>query len=217
MSNSAGFGTVDVEDIKQDLVLDLLHRLPRFNPGRASFQTFVARVVRNCAATRRERALAAKRGARTVHRSLHDTVPSENGGEYLSLIDIIDGSASLWSEENITWDIRSDIHIDVLRAIAGLPRPLAELAGTLRGFCGRAAERRGDEGVFGAEYLGSAFCRRTSSVLSVALRRAINARLRDILRPPLEPPDDAGWDADRPGALEVGVAFDWLPTAAAAA
>ena len=47
----AGFGTADREDIEQELVLDLVRRLPRFDATRASERTFMARVVDHGAAT----------------------------------------------------------------------------------------------------------------------------------------------------------------------
>jgi RNA polymerase sigma-70 factor (ECF subfamily) len=42
---TAGFTEGDIEDIEQELRLDLLERLPRFNPAKATQKTFVARVV----------------------------------------------------------------------------------------------------------------------------------------------------------------------------
>lgn len=128
LSSATGFGFVDAEDIEQDLTLDLIRRLPRFDPARAALPTFIACVVRNCAETRRERARAEKRGGSIAHCSLHDTVPSEDNGEPLLLIDTLDASTGLWSCEDATWDVHSDIRIDVSRAVSRLPGPLATLA-----------------------------------------------------------------------------------------
>lgn len=41
----AGYTRDDLDDIKQDLILDLLERLPKFDPGKATYNTFIARVV----------------------------------------------------------------------------------------------------------------------------------------------------------------------------
>ena len=41
----AGYTQDDVDDIKQDLILDLLERLPKFDPVKATHNTFVARLV----------------------------------------------------------------------------------------------------------------------------------------------------------------------------
>jgi len=41
----AGYTQDDVDDIKQDLIVDLLERLPQFDPAKATYNTFVARLV----------------------------------------------------------------------------------------------------------------------------------------------------------------------------
>ena len=41
----AGYTQDDVDDVKQDLIVDLLERLPKFDPAKATYNTFVARLV----------------------------------------------------------------------------------------------------------------------------------------------------------------------------
>lgn len=41
----AGYTQDDVGDIKQNLIVDLLERLPQFDPAKATYNTFVARLV----------------------------------------------------------------------------------------------------------------------------------------------------------------------------
>ncbi len=41
----AGYTQSDIADIEQDLIVDLLERLPRFDPAKATYNTFVGRVV----------------------------------------------------------------------------------------------------------------------------------------------------------------------------
>jgi len=41
----AGYTKNNLDDLKQDLILDLLERLPKFDPAKASYNTFVACVV----------------------------------------------------------------------------------------------------------------------------------------------------------------------------
>ena len=41
----AGYTQDDVDDIKQDLIVDLLERLSQFDPTKATYNTFVARLV----------------------------------------------------------------------------------------------------------------------------------------------------------------------------
>ena len=45
--DTVGFTYSDRDDLEHELLLDLLQRLPRFNPERAQFMTFVVRVVDN--------------------------------------------------------------------------------------------------------------------------------------------------------------------------
>ena len=59
-----GFSPDDREDLEHDLALDLLQRLSRFDPSRASLNTFVSRVVDHAVATIVERQTAAGRDAR---------------------------------------------------------------------------------------------------------------------------------------------------------
>jgi len=40
-----GFTESDREDLEQEMVLDLLRRLPKFDPKRAGRNTFIARIV----------------------------------------------------------------------------------------------------------------------------------------------------------------------------
>ena len=47
---SAGFRSDDWEDLKQEMVLDVLRRSPKFDPARGDWQGFVRGVVRNHAA-----------------------------------------------------------------------------------------------------------------------------------------------------------------------
>ena len=44
-----GVPAADRQDVEQELMLDLLRRLPRFDASRASLRTFTARVVAHCA------------------------------------------------------------------------------------------------------------------------------------------------------------------------
>ena len=58
----AGFTEADRDDLEQEMIFDLLRRLPQFDPARAQRNTFIARVVEHCAATLVERVAAPCRG-----------------------------------------------------------------------------------------------------------------------------------------------------------
>lgn len=80
LCRSRGFRRSDADDVEQDLVLDLLKRLPRFDPSRASLRTFLSRLADHFAATLIERRQAACRDWRRRHESLQDLVPDGFGG-----------------------------------------------------------------------------------------------------------------------------------------
>lgn len=68
---------MDTEDFEQDLVLDLWRRQDAFDPDRASFRTFAARVVANRVATLTAGTARLRGERRTV--SLHDPVDGYGG------------------------------------------------------------------------------------------------------------------------------------------
>jgi RNA polymerase sigma-70 factor (ECF subfamily) len=77
----------DREDIRQDLLVEMITRLPRFDPDRASISTFVDLVARHavCAVLRRHRRQRRLFGRGPVSiddptkRGLRETVPNEGG------------------------------------------------------------------------------------------------------------------------------------------
>jgi len=75
-----GFTASDREDIEQELMLDLLQRLPRFDPSRAKRKTFINRVVDNAVASLVKRQKAEKRDYRRNGGSLSKDVEAPDGG-----------------------------------------------------------------------------------------------------------------------------------------
>ena len=47
LAGQAGFGAGERKDLEQELFLDLLQRLPQYDPERARRTTFISRVVAN--------------------------------------------------------------------------------------------------------------------------------------------------------------------------
>ncbi len=75
----AGYRAQDVDDIKQDLIMDLLERLPQFDPAKATYKTFVTRLVeRKISKLLRDRQ-AERRDHRREVCSLNEEI---NTGEY---------------------------------------------------------------------------------------------------------------------------------------
>ena len=75
----AGYTEDDRPDIEGDLTLDLLRRLPKFDPSRASRNTFIARVVEHGVARLIERQEAPMRDVRRCAASLNDRIEDDEG------------------------------------------------------------------------------------------------------------------------------------------
>ena len=79
LSRSPGFRAAEQLDLEQDLWLDLIARMPRYDPAKASVNTFIARIVENkCVSMVRHRR-AAKRHPGRVEASLNDHVKDCDG------------------------------------------------------------------------------------------------------------------------------------------
>jgi RNA polymerase sigma-70 factor (ECF subfamily) len=73
-----GFAEDDFDDLRQELMLDVLERLPKFNSGRADIKIFISTVVNNRIATLIKRHEAECRDHRRVERSLDEQVPGDD-------------------------------------------------------------------------------------------------------------------------------------------
>ncbi len=88
LARRSDFSGSDRQDIEQELVLDLLRRLPDYRPDRAQRSTFIARVIEHKVATLLEARGREKRGGRVRSRSLSDKVRDDEG-EAIELADTI--------------------------------------------------------------------------------------------------------------------------------
>jgi len=124
---TAGFTRDDIEDIQQDLTLDLLERLPRFDPAKAKYNTFVARVIeRKISKLIRHR----KRQRRDYRRdacSLNAAINDDGGGtvERIKTIsqdehDLRAGKYARPAEE------RADLHMDIEAVLSDQPQELRQ-------------------------------------------------------------------------------------------
>ena len=124
----AGFTASDREDIEQELRLDLLRRLPKYNPKRAQLNTFIARVVEHRLASLIEAQKAGIRDYRRCRCSLNECFEDADGRS-VERVDTFDqedyllrtGGQSRPSEE------LSALAIDVAAVIEGLPHELRNL------------------------------------------------------------------------------------------
>ncbi|MBF0214758.1 MAG: sigma-70 family RNA polymerase sigma factor [Magnetococcales bacterium] len=51
LSRLPGFSCSEIEDLEQEMVIDVLRRLPNFDPARSGLPTFISRIIGHCAAT----------------------------------------------------------------------------------------------------------------------------------------------------------------------
>ena len=123
-----GFTEFDIEDIEQELVLEVLRRLPKYNPKRAKLSTFIALVVEHKIATIIETRKAAMRDYRRCAGSLNDSLEDDEGGS-TELIEAFDQEAYLFRTGKLSRPAAElrDLKIDLCKAIEKLPLELREL------------------------------------------------------------------------------------------
>jgi len=123
-----GFTESDRQDLEQEMVLDLLRRLPKFNPDRARLNTFIARVVEHKIATIIESQKAGMRDYRLCSCSLNDRFENEEGGS-VERVDTINQDDYLQRTGRLSRPAAElcDLSFDVSKAIEKLPPELREL------------------------------------------------------------------------------------------
>lgn len=129
----AGYTWGDVEDIEQELIRDLLDRMPKFDPEKACCNTFAARVVERklCNLLRHRR--AAMRDHRCEACSLNEEI--ETGEETTAqLQDAVsqDEIDLRMGRYNRPAGERAHLQMDVASVVAGLPSGLRQVAEMLR-------------------------------------------------------------------------------------
>ena len=128
-----GFTESDRQDLEQEMVFDLLRRLPKFKPERAQRNTFIARVVEHKVATIIEAQKAGMRDYRLCPCSLNDRFENDEGGS-VERIDTINQDDYLQRTGKLSRPI-SDLRglsIDVRSAVEKLPPELRELCKRLQ-------------------------------------------------------------------------------------
>jgi RNA polymerase sigma-70 factor (ECF subfamily) len=117
LQTSFGYAADDWDDLRQDMALDCLRRLPRFNPTRGDLRAFVRGVVRNHACV-----LASRHMRRREVQPLGSDAGTED--------DLFDAVSRLEANEIAAEDSwRSlELNIDAQRVLASLPGELRSLA-----------------------------------------------------------------------------------------
>jgi len=125
----AGFTWDDVEDIEQELALDLLERLAKFDPAKATYNTFVARIVERKISKLIRHRMQEMRDYRREDGSLND--PIDNGrGETSERLQTIsqDEHDRRTGRHTRPAAERMDLQIDVSGVLAELPPELRRAA-----------------------------------------------------------------------------------------
>ncbi len=115
----AGFTSADCEDIEQELALDLLVRLDKYDPKKSKRNTFMTRVVEHCIASLIAKRQAACRDWRLCRDSLDEPLDEES--------DL--GSVRIDKEADPSTPTSDDLarEMDIQNAVMELPDDLREL------------------------------------------------------------------------------------------
>ncbi len=125
----AGFTVADRDDLEQELILDLLRRLPKYDPSRAKLNTFIARVVEHKIATLIEKQTAHKRDYRRCPCSLNERFEEEEEGRSVERAETLDQEDYLLRigvEPRAAEELRA-LALDVAAVVENLPLELHEL------------------------------------------------------------------------------------------
>jgi RNA polymerase sigma-70 factor (ECF subfamily) len=130
----AGFTEADREDLEQELIIDLLQRLSKFNPDRANRKTFITRVVTNRVATLIELQKASCRNYRLYTNSLNDYVDI-GGGDLVEREETIASDDYLQNTGRCSRPLKEleELSLDIERIIAKLPPKTRNLCEGLKG------------------------------------------------------------------------------------
>lgn len=121
----AGITRSDVPDIEQDLLVDLLERLPHFNGDKATRATFVARVVENRISKILRHRLAEMRSIYRESCSLDDTVEGENENDLVPRHETISADQRRTQCDAARDPVKhQDMQIDLAEVIGKLPERL---------------------------------------------------------------------------------------------
>ncbi len=124
----AGFTASDRDDLEQELILDLLRRLPKYDPSRAKRNTFIARLVDHKIATLIEAQKAVRRDYRRRTCSLNERFKDEDGhvAERVETLDQEDYLLGAGIEPGQPEELRALV-LDVAAVVETLPPELREL------------------------------------------------------------------------------------------
>ena len=133
---TAGFTKDDVEDLEQEMRLDLLERLPKFDANKATYNTFVSRLVERKISNLIRHRTQEMRDFRCEEGSIHDVVESgDSGDEKVERIETVtqDEQDFRLGKHVRSTEERRDLKLDISLVLSKLPPDLRELAELLQG------------------------------------------------------------------------------------
>ena len=124
----------DVKDVQQDLLLDVLQRLPNFDGERADIKTFISRLVDNKVASMIDTFRRARRRGEGVGPSVDDWVLDEDGAwaRRYSVMDAELLRAHLGIGGGRGFEDMVNLRVDVTAVVMTLPPELRALCVLLR-------------------------------------------------------------------------------------
>lgn len=120
----AGFNKSDAEDIRQELLLDLLKNLPNFDPSKGSEEVFVCRAMRSKAIKLLRDRMASNRTPSRTSGSMNEMIYDKEERRLVELGQTI-------GEDDPSFE-QVDLRLDVESVMAKLPSDLRELCELLK-------------------------------------------------------------------------------------
>ena len=124
-----GFTKDDINDLMQEMMLDLLERLPKFDPNKAAHSTFIARVIERKISKLIRHRMQEKRDYRREACSVNETIEDGNGGTVERAQTMSQDEHDLRTgKHSRPEEARIDMRLDVSFVISKLPADLKPLA-----------------------------------------------------------------------------------------
>lgn len=132
LAGNSGFGADEAEDIEQELRTDLIERLPRYNPIKASQNTFVARLIDHKISRLIRHRTAECRDYRRVEFSVNDTITDANGNQVERACTMDQDETDIRSgKRRRTLREENELRLDVSLTVGNLPDDLRKIAALL--------------------------------------------------------------------------------------
>jgi len=126
---TAGIQKADIPDIEQELRLELILRLPKFDESKATHNTFVSRIIDGKISKLIRHRAQQIRDFRRESCSLNDLIKDEEGNTIQRGYTMAaDAARRHTRQDDRSPEALAELRMDVSRQIAGLPEDLSNLA-----------------------------------------------------------------------------------------